>query len=267
MQWNIRGLAANREQIPVLFKEHNIVALCLQETKLGNQSPNFGSNYVFFRSPPLIGIRAQGGAGIIVHKSVNYKTVQLNTVLQACAVQIFTNRWVTLCSLYLDPNFEDRLQDKSGNPRQLELNDLQSLVDQLPQPYIIMGDFNAKHTMWGEQNCDRWGCIVEDLIDNNDVTLLNDGSSTRHDVHYNSSSAIDLTLCSPTLRLDYQWSVDENCHGSDHYPLHMKYVKNVPSSCLPKWKSSEADWKSFNTSTKVDCKVKISKIQWEHMSI
>ena len=78
--------------------------------------------------------------------------------------------------------------------------------------------------MWGERNCDRWGYIIEDLIDNNDVTLLNDGSPTRHDVHHNSSSAIDLTLCSPSLRLDYQWSVDEDCHGSDHYPLHMKYI-------------------------------------------
>ena len=119
MQWNIRGFMANREQIPVFFKEHNIAALCLQETKLGNQSPNLGSNYAFFRSPPLIGIRAQGGAGIIVHKSVNYKVVQLSKVLQACAVQIFTNRWITLCSIYLDPNVEDRLRDGSGNPRQL----------------------------------------------------------------------------------------------------------------------------------------------------
>ena len=96
LQWNIRSFAANK-------------ALCLQETKLGNQSPNLGSNYVFFRFPPFIGVRAQGGAGIIVHKTVNHKKAQLSTVLQACTVQIFTNRWVTLCSIYLDPNIEDRL--------------------------------------------------------------------------------------------------------------------------------------------------------------
>ena len=256
IQWNLRGFSANREQVRVLLKEHNAAAICLQETKLGDQSPNVGSNYAFYRSPPLIGIRAQGGTGIIVHRSVNHRIIQLNTVLQACAVQVFTTKWVTLCSLYLDPSIENRLEDISGNPRQLELHDLQTLVDQLPQPFMLMGDFNAKHTLWGESCCDRWGSIIEELLDNNNITLMNDGSPTRHDVHYNTDSAIDLTICSSSLRLDYQWSVDENNHGSDHWPIHLKYMRNTPSPCLPKWKTSEADWELFDKSTKVDCELK-----------
>ena len=79
VQWNIRGFSANREQVRVLFKEHNLSAICLQETKLGDSSPNFGSNYAFYRSPPLIRERAQGGTGIIVRRSVNYRVVQLNS--------------------------------------------------------------------------------------------------------------------------------------------------------------------------------------------
>ena len=138
IQWNIHGFQANREQVRLLFKEHNPAAICLQETKLRDLSPNIGSNYVFFRSPPLIGIRAHGGTGVIVQKSVNHRVVQLNTVLQACAVQVFTTKWITLCSLYLDPNLEDRLQDRSNNPRHLELNDLQILINQLPHPFILM---------------------------------------------------------------------------------------------------------------------------------
>ena len=195
IQWNIRGFQANREQVRLLFKEHNPAAICLQETKLRDLSPNIGSNYVFFRSPPLIGIRAHGGTGVIVQKSVNHRVVQLNTVLQACAIQIFTMRWVTLCSLYLEPTLEDQLQDRSGNPRQLELHDIQNLIDQLPQPFILLGDFNAKHTLWGETHCDRWGYIIEELLDNNDVLLMNDGSPTRHDVFHATDSAIDLSIC------------------------------------------------------------------------
>ena len=255
IQWNIRGFASNREQVRILFRDHDLSAICLQETKLGDFTPNIGSSFVFYRSPPLIGIRAQGGTGIIVRKSVHQRVVQLNTVLQACAVQIFTTKWITLCSLYLDPSLENRLLDESGNPRQLELNDLQNLIDQLPQPFILMGDFNAKHSLWGESVCDPWGCIIEELLDNNDVTLMNDGSPTRHDIFHNSDSIIDLTICSPSLTLDYQWSVDENNHGSDHWPVHLKYVRNIPSPCLPKWKSGEADWKLFNNSTKVDCEI------------
>ena len=105
-----------------------------------------------------------------------------------------------------------------------------------------MGDFNAKHTLWGESHCDQWGHIIEELLDNNDITLMNGGSFTRHDVFHNTNSAIDLSICSPSLRLVYQWSVNEDVHGSDHWPIYLKYVRNIPSSCLPKWKTSEGDW-------------------------
>ena len=124
IQWNIQGFSGNREQVRVLFKEHDISAICLQETKLGNSTPNIGSNFVLYRSPPLIGAREQGGTGIIVNKSVNHRVVHLNSNLQACAVQIFTSRWITVCSLYPDPKLEDRLKDRSGNSRQLQLHDL-----------------------------------------------------------------------------------------------------------------------------------------------
>ena len=252
LQWNIRGFVSNREQVRVLFKEYNLSAMCIQETKLGDHTPNLGFDYSFYRSPPLIGVRAQGGTGIVVRKSINHRVVHLNSVLQASAIQIFTDKWVTICSLYLDPSLENRLQDVQGCPRQLELNDLQSLIDQLPQPFILMGDFNAKHNLWGESCCDRWGLIIEQLLDLNDVTLMNDGSPTRHDVFHNTDSAIDLTICSSSLRLDYQWAVDQNDHGSDHWPIHLKYVKNIPSPCLPKWKVGEADWGLFNKSTEIN---------------
>ena len=255
IQWNIRGFNSNREQVRVLFQEHDISVMCIQETKLGDHTPNLGYNFSFYRSPPLIGARAQGGTGIIVHKSVNHRVVHLNSVLQACAIQIFTDKWITICSLYLDPTLENRLQDAHGNPRQLELSDIQTLIDQLPQPFVLMGDFNAKHTLWGEQCCNRWGLIVEQLLDMNDITLMNDGSPTRHDVYHNSDSAIDLTICSSSLRLDYQWAVDQDDHGSDHWPIHLKYVKNRPSPCLPKWKVGEADWGLFNKFTKIDREV------------
>ena len=252
IQWNIRGLLSNLEQIRILFKEHDVAAICIQETMLGNVTPNLGNRYAFYRSPPPRGVRAQGGTGIIVSKSINHKVVHIDSVLQACAIQIFSTKWVTLCSLYLEPSLEMRLQDASGNPRHLVLNDLQSLIDQLPQPFILMGDFNAKHRLWGENICDSWGNIIEELLDDNDIIMCNDGSPTRYDIFHNTSSAIDLTICSSSLRPDYQWSVDEDLHGSDHWPIHLKFLKNSPSPCLPKWKSGEADWKAYKDCTKTD---------------
>ena len=219
--------------------------MCLQETKLGNKPYNPGLNYSFHRSPQLLGERAQGGTGFIIHKSIHFTTIQLNTVLQACAVQIHMDRKVTLCSLYLEPKLEDHLYDMSGNARHLDISDLQNLIDQLPSPFILMGDFNAKHALWGESTCDRWGNLFEQLLDNNDIVLMNDGSPTRFDVYHNSSSAIDLSICSSALRLEYDWSVTKHLRGSDHWPIMLKYARNLPSPCSPKWKINEADWGSF----------------------
>ena len=269
VQWNIRGLKANREQIRVLLRDAGASIMCLQETKIGEESVNLGVNYSFYRSPPYIGARAQGGTGFVVHKSVNHKSVPLNTILQACAIQIFTNKWITLCSLYLEPSLEDHLVDACGRPRRLQLGDLQDLIDQLPQPYILMGDFNAKHTLWGSAICDRWGDIIDELVSDNDVILMNDGSPTRYDVYHNSFSAIDLTLCSTAVRLDYQWSVDQDNHGSDHFPIHLKYVQNLPSPCLPRWKTSEANWGLYCSNTKVHidyCDFSSPIEAYEHLS-
>ena len=252
IQWNIRGIKTNKEQVRILFREANVKAVCLQETKLGNESINMGVNYTLHRSPPCIGEHAHGGTGFVVLKSINHKLIHLDSILQACAIQIYTDRWITLCSLYLEPNLEERLIDELDRPRHLALADLQNLVDQLPPPFILMGDFNARHTQWGESTCSRWGNIIEKLVDDNDLIIMNDGSPTRYDVFHNTSSAIDLTICSSSLVLDYQWSVDRHLHGSDHFPIHLKYVKNQPSPCLPKWKCAEADWRSYNRSLKLE---------------
>ena len=168
-QWNCRGLTSSSEQIKILLRDSGAKIICLQETKIGEKPFNPGLNYDFYRSSVQHGDRNQGGTGFIVHKSVRSNNIQLHTDLQACAIQIHIKKKITLCSLYLEPRLEEHLYDSSGNRRQLNLNDLQNLVDQLPPPFILIGDFNAKHHLWGSSSCDRWGYLIEQMIDNNDI--------------------------------------------------------------------------------------------------
>lgn len=103
IQWNIRSIHSNHEQVRVLFRDANATVLCLQETKLGQHSFNPGVNFKFYRSPPLNEVHAQGGTAFVVRKSLNHKEIPIDSVLQACVVQVFANRWITLCSVYLEP--------------------------------------------------------------------------------------------------------------------------------------------------------------------
>ena len=89
LQWNCKGLRSRVEDFKVLMHEYNPGIICLQETKLGNSFFNPGLNYTIFNSPPPVGVRAHGGAAIIVNKSLQHSTIQLNTTLQAVALCFF----------------------------------------------------------------------------------------------------------------------------------------------------------------------------------
>lgn len=252
IQWNCRGIISNAEELKTLLRDTNSKIVCLQETKLGVRDYNPGLNYLFYKSPPQPGDRSHGGTGIVIHKSVKHTEIILNTVLQACAVQVHLDKKITLCSLYLEPTLEDHLTDHLGNRRQLECKDLEDLILQLPTPFILLGDFNSKHTLWGSNICDRWGNIIEELLDKHDLVLMNDGTPTRYDQFHNSTSAIDLSICSPTIRLDFEWSVNRHLHGSDHWPIHLNHIQNSPSPCMPKWKIAEANWSEFKEASKIE---------------
>ena len=207
-------------------------AVCLQETKLGDKDFNFGLNYCFYRSPPPDSERAKGGAAIIVKKSVQQSTVVLNTTLQAVAARILFNRFLTICSVYLPPDCD------------FSHRDLQDLIDQLPTPFLLLGDFNAHNPLWGSVSLDDKGKIIEELLDKNPISLFNDGRNTYHNIHTGYSSAIDLSICSSNLLIEFEWSVDEELHGSDHYPIYMKGLQST-SSGVSKWKIEEADWINY----------------------
>ena len=69
---------------------------------------------------------------------------------------------VTICSIYLPP---DDILSK---------NSLVSLIDQLPHPFILVGDIDGHSKVWGCADTNDRGEIVEDVIAENDLCLLNE---------------------------------------------------------------------------------------------
>ena len=176
-----------------------------------------------------------GGVAIIVNKIVQHSTVPLNSNLQAVAIRACFEREITICSIYIPPR------------SRITHNDLQALVDQLPSPFLLLGDFNCHNPLWGGDLVDPVGRIVDDVMNNNDISLCNDGSMTFHNIYNNSFSAIDLRICSSTIHLDFNWSIDNHLHGSDHFPIYLKFSRNIPSDAPIKWKENEADWTGYQS--------------------
>ena len=183
-QWNCRSIKANYEELTLLVNELKPVAVCLQETFL-KDSDQFTLKYhpCFFKNCSD-NDKASGGVGVIVNNSVPHHLVKLDTTLQAVAVNISLNKTITACSIYLPPSLP------------IDIKKLDHLIDQLPKPFILMGDFNSHNTFWGCKDTNDKGRNIEDFITRHDLVLLNKTSTYLHPAT-GSYSLLVFSICSP----------------------------------------------------------------------
>ena len=102
---------------------------------------------------------------------------------------------------------------------------------------IIVGDFNAHHTMWGHRNNNQKGSSLVKLIEKYDFVLMNNKSATRMDRR--STSILDLTLISKELAAHFSWENTFNSLNSDHNLIKISAHCNddntdIPQD-IPKW--------------------------------
>ena len=134
IQWNCRCLRANYNEILILMSPS---VICLKETFL-KQSDNITfRDFNMFNHICPDGQRVSGGTSIMVKSSVRNSQFDLNTNLQAVAVNVTLSKKITICSTYLPPS--DVLSKHS----------LGNLIDHLPQPFMFVGDFNGHIKVWG----------------------------------------------------------------------------------------------------------------------
>ncbi len=224
--------------LQILLNERNPIAFCLQETKLQPNKQCKIFNYKVYRKdcPPTN--NAKGGVLVAAHVSIKSEAVLLQTSFQAVATRIHSVRPITLCSIYL--HHED----------DINLADLKNLIQQLPSPFILSGDFNSHNTLWGSNNTNSRGKIIENLLSDPHICLLNTGKNTRFDCYTGRSTAIDLTLCSSTVLDELTWDIADNLYNSDHFPqiigLKLTHTLSIPR--FQNWNIKKANWNLFKTS-------------------
>ena len=175
-----------------------------------------------------IGGRACGGVSVLVRDGIPSSECTLHTSLQAKAVTISTSKTFTVCSLYLPPS------------ENLNIVLITRLIDQLPNPFVICGDFNGHSITWGCDKNNSWGDRIDNFITENNICLLNDGSYTYLHPATGTFTAIDLSLCSPDILMEIDFMVESDSYGSDHFPNIKKICVSLPDA-LPRWNLNRAD--------------------------
>ncbi|GFR97626.1 Pol-like protein [Elysia marginata] len=110
--------------------------------------------------------------------------------------------------------------------------------------FSIIGDFNTPSPLWGDERLDQRGKINGDFLLTNDGILLNDKVPTFVHSAYGSTSAIDLTIASPTVALDFFLSVDDDLCGSDHFLIILSSNTNVGQDDAT-FNFKKANWQLF----------------------
>ncbi|KAG5862226.1 hypothetical protein JTB14_016995 [Gonioctena quinquepunctata] len=112
---------------------------------------------------------------------------------------------------------------------------------------MISGDFNGPNIIWGSQKTTPLGRKIANTINSSNLAILNNGANTHFNLASGSSSAIDLSLCSPSISIDHTWRVAEDLHGSDHFSnmITNNSSTKTPHTPEPKWKLDTANWDLF----------------------
>jgi hypothetical protein len=151
------------------------------------------------------------------------------------AVRVTLHKTITICSIYLPPNVSVKHED------------LNNLIKQLPEPFILLGDLNGHSPLWGCSDTNNRGKCIEDCLIKNDLCLFNDKSLTYIHPATGHMSSLDLAICSPSLYLDYLFHVHDDLCGSDHFPTILSNDESSLSEPVSRWKFSKADWGLFTS--------------------
>ena len=213
--------------------------ICIQETHfLPDDVYDFNlPNFTLYQAYAN-GDRRQGGVCVYVKNVYPHYQLPINTPLQAvaCSVLLGGTRFA-ICSLYLPPSDNIAFQE------------LDALVQALPEPFLLCTDANSHHMLWGADRCDRRGLLWERLIGQYGLHVLNDGSPTRMDDFTGCDSHIDVTLSSGCVAQHLSWSTDDDLHDSDHFPIYVQIQLGLcpdqPNDMFYGWNLSKANWVDF----------------------
>lgn len=166
-------------------------------------------------------------------QGIPFEPLDITSDLPVVGVRLKGNTNLSIVNTYLPCGSIPDLQNK-----------VQEILVNVPEPVMWIGDMNAHHPAWGDRKTDPKGIALLNCFQENDLTVLNDGSTTFEKGH--SSSAIDISVASTSVAYKYDWCVNPDPHGSDHHPIQISTFADMPASTRrPRWVYEHADWVAY----------------------
>ncbi len=92
--------------------------------------------------------------------------LQIHSPLQFVTIKDFINSFYSLCSLYLPFSVP------------IERNELDNLLNALPFPLLLLGDFSGRHPLWDDDALNPCGLLIASFTEDLVLEILNSGDVT-----------------------------------------------------------------------------------------
>lgn len=240
LQWNIRSINTNFLDLTGKLQQYNPEVVALSETFLRESKKLKISNYNILRKDRDDG---KGGIAFLIKSNIMYEEITIHVSVcspnfQYQAVRI---NGIVIVNLYNPPNIK------------LKASNLNEIIKQIGTKYMLIGDFNAQSPRWGSHTRNFNGKVIDEMLDEKELIVLNDGTVTRCTPPQIGNSAPDLSIVSLNLANKCSWTVLFDPAQSDHYPILIEI--NVGNKSIvtnlyfttKKFKTEKADWEGYNT--------------------
>ena len=230
----------------------------MQETFHGVKTPPQPSQYTAVSATPVVPIsstRPSRGVVTLIKNTVPYRQINIVTNLEAIAIRAnIKNTEYTICNIYISPT------------EPISTDQITQLTDQLPTPFLLVGDFNARSELWGDTVTNGRGTRIEHLLSTTELCVINGASPTHFHIQTMTESCIDLTIVSPDIFDDFSWNTAEDLYNSDHFPILLtKTLSQAPPCPVQNYNFDKADWTKFRRLTIVPNEVFIDQLDIDAM--
>lgn len=242
-QHNVQSITRKIPLIKTFLENNNIDIHLINETWLNSSESKIripGYEFIYKNAK-----NKHGGVGMFIRDTLKFKLIDLSFYedIQTIGITLTTkNGPLSILCVYCPPV-------NNNNNTRFRLHKFRNILNRLPRPCLVAGDFNAHHIAFGCKTTKSRGKELFELFDDNDLCLLNTGSYTTIAPPNKNPSAIDISYISPMIAPVCTWYVGKDNLGSDHYPTfidiniepsHYTVNENVQKHLFHK-----ADWDKY----------------------
>jgi hypothetical protein len=261
IHWNCNSLNNKIEEFKSFCFKFNPEIISLNETKMSEFNAKYIlniNNYTTIHRSRNNDKNGAGGVALLIRNDIKFSESSLLESLnqELIAINTINNGKETCIIAYY-------------NPPNLKIDEkIFDILKNESTEYIIMGDLNAKSTLWGADKNNENGDILDNIMIENDCIIVNNKDYTHENFNGKTASILDYCIISTKLYdifEDFIVLKDEDM-TSDHLPFQLKLklfktnLFNKNREHLSKTKTynyKKADWEKFKSTlpTVVDEKI------------